>query len=133
MISLDIVTPERAVISGVKVDSVSLPANGGEMQVLPGHADVMALLGTGALFFDQEGQHRRFVVSYGYAEITHDKVTILAETCEESHEIDVQRAVEAQRRAEEAMGSLLSREGFSKYERKVQRALERQQAAKSKQ
>jgi F-type H+-transporting ATPase subunit epsilon len=44
-----------------------------------------------------------FFVNWGYAEVRPDKVLILADSAEKSEDIDVQRAIEAKRRAEERL------------------------------
>lgn len=130
MIDVDIVTPARKIIDGMKAESVTMPAANGEIMVLPGHTELLTLLKTGVLRFQDHGTERHFAISYGFAEINNDRVLILAETCEESSEIDVERASQAQKRAEEALSSTLSRTEFAKYERKLQRAIIRQQTGK---
>ena len=127
--TVDIVTPSKRVLAGAKVETLVIPSGDGEIMVLPGHADLLTLLGTGVLKLVGDGTTRQFVVSYGFAEISKDRVTILAETCEESGDIDRVRAVNAQKKAEEALAHTLSDENYRKYQLKLQRALVRQQAS----
>jgi F-type H+-transporting ATPase subunit epsilon len=126
MITVDVVTPSRKVVSGVKASHVTLPAHLGEMDVLPGHTEVLTLLRTGILAFDQEGKERIFAVSYGFAEVAHDRVMVLAETCEESKEIDIERARASQAKAEQLLSGNVEPEAFEKYHAKLERALIRQ-------
>ena len=128
MIEVDIVTPTRKLIEGAKVASLRMPGANGEMLILPGHTEMLTLLGTGVLSLTQDGAERKFAISYGFAEIRNDKVLVLAETCEEGKDIDVNRAKKAQKEAEEILSAVLTREDFRKYELKVQRSLVRQQA-----
>jgi F-type H+-transporting ATPase subunit epsilon len=127
VIEVDIVTPTRQLITGAKATIVTLPAEQGEIQVLPNHRDLLTSLGTGVLTLQGDGTERRFAISYGFAEIRHDKITVLAETAEESTEVDTERAAKARRKAEETLLGVLTHEDFVKQERKLQRAITRQQ------
>lgn len=127
--TVDIVTPSKRLVEGARAETVVLPGSRGQLQILPGHADMLAMLGTGELKLVSDGGTRTFAISYGFADITKDKVTILAETAEESSEIDKARAVAAQKKAEEALAHTLTDENYKKYQLKLQRALVRQQVA----
>lgn len=127
MIEIDVVTPTRRMVVGAKATSVKLPTAKGELQVLPGHAELLTVLAPGILSFAEDGVERKYAVSYGFAEIRHDKITVLAETCESAEEIDRERAQKAQKKAEEALHGALTQEQFKKYQLKVQRAVIRQQ------
>lgn len=126
MIEVDVVTPGKQLVRGARVNALKLPASTGEMEVLPGHVSLITLLGTGTLSFVQDHSERKFAVSYGFAEIHQDRVLIMAETCEEAGQIDVDRARRAERLATERLAGTLSREEFAKYERKLRRALIRE-------
>lgn len=126
MITLDIVTPSRSLIEGVKVPDVRLPGEKGEMMVLAGHTPLLTILNAGLLSFTENGKNRLFAVSYGFAEVSGDRVMVLAETCEESQEIDVERAKTAQRKAEEVLRGQVEQGKFKKFQTKLQRALIRQ-------
>lgn len=128
MIEVDIVTPTRQIAHGVKANVVTLPAEDGEIQILPNHRDLLTSLNTGILTIVADGTERKFAISYGFAEIHNDKVIVLAETAEESTEIDKERAARSRKRAEELLSGVLSPEDFAKQERKLQRAIIRQQA-----
>ncbi len=97
-LTLEIVTPERAVVS-VRVDEVQIPGADGAFGVLPGHTPLLAALQVGELWYRQ-GQEISYVsVSFGFAEIKPDHVTILAEIAESAEDIDVTRAEAAVKRA----------------------------------
>ena len=128
MIEVDIVTPTKKLVEAAKVNAVRMPGVKGELLVLPGHSELLTLLGTGLIGFVMDGTERKFAVSHGFAEVRNDKVLILAETCEEGKDIDVIRAKKAQKVAEEALSAVLTRENFRKYELKMQRSVVRQQA-----
>ena len=128
MIEVDIVTPQRELVSRAQVSSVKLPAVAGEMEVLPQHTPVVALLGTGIISFNDNGKDRRFAISEGIAEVQPNKVVVLAETCEESHEIDRDRVLQAIERSQQGMNNLMTREDFARLEKKLNRARARQKA-----
>lgn len=126
MLKVDIVTPTKKLVDGASADSIKLPGAKGELQILDGHTDLLTLLTTGALVFTKDGKERRFSVSYGFAEIRNNKVLVLADTVEESKDIDKSRAQEAQKRAEQALMGTLSDSDFKKHQLKLERAIVRQ-------
>ncbi len=102
-ILLTIVTPEKTVLSDKPVDAVTIPAFGGEMGVLPGHASFVVQLLEGVLHF-RDGQHKEiFSVLNGFAEIHKDRVLVLAESAELAKEVDEERARQAYQKAKELL------------------------------
>jgi len=89
-----LVTPERTLFEH-PADAVELPAKTGYMEVLYGHAPLRAELGAGdvTLHGGPEGD-QRYNVSWGFAEVLPDRVTILASDALKPEEIDVPRAHE---------------------------------------
>ena len=101
-IDLEIVTPDRKILA-VEASEVVVPGIEGYFGVLPGHAPFLTSLGVGEIVYkDQTGTHY-LAVADGVVEVLPHRVTILAQLCESAHEIDVERAREAKRRAEETM------------------------------
>ena len=99
-IALEIVTPDRALVTA-EVDEVNLPGSQGYFGVLPGHTPLLATLQVGELWY-RIGQERHYLaIAFGFAEVLPDRVTVLAQIAEKAEEIDVKRAEEAKRRAEE--------------------------------
>ena len=97
-LTLEIVTPESSVVSA-EVDEVQIPGAEGSFGVLPGHTPLLAALQVGALWY-RKGQETSYVaVSFGYAEVLPDRVTILAQIAESAEEIDVTRAETAEKLA----------------------------------
>lgn len=126
MITIDIVTPSRKIVEGAKASAVKMPGAKGQLEILPGHTDLLTLLTTGPLVFVHDGKERKFAVSYGFAEVKNDKVLVFAETVEESTEIDKARAEAAQKRAEQALLGVLAEEEFKKHQLKLERSIIRQ-------
>jgi F-type H+-transporting ATPase subunit epsilon len=96
---LEVATPMRLVVSG-EADEVVIPGVEGSFGVLPGHAALLSLVGTGEVMYRTGREEHFFAVSGGFAEVGADHVTVLAETAERPEEIDVPRARAAQERAE---------------------------------
>ena len=102
MIKLDVVTAEQVVFSG-DVDVVVAPGIEGELGILPHHAPLMTMLQPGELRINKGGDEQRLAVSGGFLEVRPDRVIVLADAAERAEEIDVHRAEEAKRRAEESL------------------------------
>jgi F-type H+-transporting ATPase subunit epsilon len=108
-IELIIVTPERQLLRESVVE-VTLPGAEGQLGVLPGHAPLITELGIGELSFETKGSSESVPVAVisGFAEIMGDRVTVLAETAERPEEIDISRAEEAKKRAEQRLAAAAS-------------------------
>jgi F-type H+-transporting ATPase subunit epsilon len=103
-LNLEIITAERVVYSE-DVDVVVAPGTEGELGILPMHAPLMTMLQPGELRVRQGGEEQSVFISGGYLEVLSDKVTVLADTAERAEEIDVSRAEEAKKRAQERMAA----------------------------
>jgi F-type H+-transporting ATPase subunit epsilon len=88
-----LVTPERILVEQL-ADAVELPSKSGYMEVLYGHAPLVALLGAGDVTLHGGGADKRYNVSWGFVEVLPDRVTILANDAMEPSQIDVDRAKE---------------------------------------
>ncbi|MGD1063979.1 MAG: ATP synthase F1 subunit epsilon [Terracidiphilus sp.] len=93
-----LVTPER-ILCETDATAVELPSKNGYMEVLYGHAPLMAVLGAGDVRIHQGGgiessspETTRYNVSWGFVEVLGDRVTILASDALKPNEIDVPRA-----------------------------------------
>jgi F-type H+-transporting ATPase subunit epsilon len=103
-IQLDIVTPERLAYSD-EVDAVTLPGSEGELGVLPHHTPLVSTLGVGELRIRKGGTEESFAIFGGFLQVLPTKVVVLAETADMASEIDLERAQEARREAEQALES----------------------------
>src|SRR5688500_6652397 len=101
-IDLQIVTPERMLVEE-RVDEVQIPGAEGYFGVLPGHTPLLAALAVGELLYRKGAEKTYLSIAYGFAEVLPDRVTILARLAERAEEIDVERAEQARRRAEERL------------------------------
>ncbi|HXG36397.1 MAG TPA: F0F1 ATP synthase subunit epsilon [Dehalococcoidia bacterium] len=102
-LTVDIVTAEQAVYSDSGVEELVAPTVLGEITVLPSHAPLMTMVEPGVLRIVKRGEEIEMAVSGGFLEVREDRVTILADTAERAEEIDVARAEQARREAQESL------------------------------
>jgi F-type H+-transporting ATPase subunit epsilon len=94
-VDLEIVSPEKLLLSR-PVDMVVIPAAEGEMGVLVNHAPMIVLLRGGVIrLYQGETVTDRLFVTGGFAEVTPDRVTVLAD---EAFALDALSRGEAERR-----------------------------------
>jgi F-type H+-transporting ATPase subunit epsilon len=101
-LQLLLVTPERRVLEA-EADEVELPGAEGYLGILPGHAPLITLLGTGVLTCRKGGSSSAFAVSSGLAEVSDDRVSVLADSAEAAADIDAAAAERERAKAEEEM------------------------------
>lgn len=123
-IQLVVVTPVNQLLSEA-VTEVQLPGADGYLGVLPGHAPLITELGIGELTYKTaNGQTGLLAIIRGFAEVLPQRVSVLAETAERPEDIDVNRAQEALKRAQQ----LIAKGGDIDWDRasaSLQRALVR--------
>lgn len=123
-IRFELVTPERSVVSE-DVEYLGAPGVNGEFGVLPNHIPFLSALGVGSLFFKSGGRRYYVFVAGGFAEISPDKVTVLAEVAEKAEEIDVERARKARERAEKRLQQAQDRQEHARARAALFRAMQR--------
>jgi|SRR5580658_583006 F-type H+-transporting ATPase subunit epsilon len=100
---IEIATPER-LLAREKAIRAQIPAKDGYIGVLPDHAALLSELGIGALTYTTPGDHRfSIAISGGFLEILDNVVRVLSDVAEKGHEIDVSRAEQDLKRAQDAM------------------------------
>ncbi len=125
MFLLNLVTPQKKMVTSLEIDEVTVPAFRGQLDILPGHAPLMTTLGTGLLKYRPKGAStfESVVVSWGYAQVNPEGVIVLAETAESLEEIDRARAESARKRAEtELMEPILEPDQIARLQHKLARA-----------
>jgi F-type H+-transporting ATPase subunit epsilon len=106
-IRLELVTPERLVLPE-DVDEVIVPGYEGEFGVLPEHTQYLSIVNIGVLRYRKGTEVHKVALGGGFAEVTPERVVVLADTAERAEEIDLDRARRARERAEEAIKKSLS-------------------------
>ena len=101
----DLVSPERRLVSG-QATAVQVPGADGDMTAMPDHAPTVTTLRPGVLSVEMDGATQDFVVTGGFAEITSEGTTVLAEEAlpkgEVSPEFMSARIAKAEKMAAEA-------------------------------
>jgi F-type H+-transporting ATPase subunit epsilon len=125
-ISLEVVTPKGAVVSE-EVDIVTAPGFAGEFGVLANHAPFLSTIKIGTLTYKQGSTTEEMMISGGFCEVSNNKITLLVESAERGHEIEVDRALLAKERAEKRLAEMLQQK--EKYDRaRIDAALQRAMA-----
>ena len=124
LFKLYISTPEKLFFSN-DVESVVLTSTEGEVGVLSGHMPMVTALATGTVKMSVKGVWKTAFVSGGFAEIKHDEVVVLADTAEWPEDIEMSRALEAKKRAEERMRLHESEIEYARSVAALQRAMTR--------
>lgn len=101
-LQLEIVTQDKRLFSG-EVDMIVAPGGEGELGILPHHAPLLTTLKEGVLRVKRGGSEELFSIGGGFMEVQPDRVTVLADAAEKAGDIDVARAEEAKRRAEQLL------------------------------
>jgi F-type H+-transporting ATPase subunit epsilon len=98
----ELVSPERLLVSG-EVEQVLVPGAEGDMTVLAHHAPLLTTLRPGVLDigFPGGGEHQRFFLRGGFAEVGPKGLTVLAETAIDLRELDASQLAQAVKNAEE--------------------------------
>ena len=125
---LEIVTPERRVVRE-EVDEVVCPGIEGEFGVLPGHTPFLTALKIGELNYRIGEQRKYIAITWGYAEVDHDRVEILADIAETAEEIDLRRAEEAKAKAESRLRGTPEEVEFEQAQVSLEKAVIRIQVA----
>jgi len=102
MIRFKIVTPEKTVMEE-EVYQVTLPVLHGEITILPEHVPYIGAIKSGEIVLRkvQNGEEESLATSGGFVEFHDNTLVVLADTAERAEEIDLVRAEEARKRAED--------------------------------
>lgn len=86
-LQFSLVSPERELFTG-EVDQVDVPGTEGDFGVLPLHAPFMAAIRTGAITVFNDGSETKYMIQGGFADVTPDGLTVLAERAVLLEELD---------------------------------------------
>lgn len=128
--TLSVVAPDRSVVE-TSVQSVIAPGVEGYFGVMAGHEPTIAALKPGLLeYLDGNNQRHYVYTGGGFAEVTGERVTILADDASRASDVDIS---EAERRLEEARKALRGEDSSISTQNAViemERAIERIRAAR---
>ena len=105
-IHVDVVSAEESIFSGL-AEFVVLPGEAGELGILPGHMPLMTRIKAGTVRVKVPSQETEelFFVAGGMLEVQPNRVTVLADTAIRGKDLDEAKALDAKKKAEEAMAS----------------------------
>jgi F-type H+-transporting ATPase subunit epsilon len=127
-LTLEIVTPDRALVHE-QVDEVQVPGAEGSFGVLPGHTPMLAMLQVGEMWYRRGSEKSYLSIAFGFAEVLPDRVTVLAQVAERADEIDLARAEDARRRAQERLAQTSQEIDFERARIALMKSLIRLQVA----
>lgn len=100
---VDVVSAEESIFVG-EAKFVALPGEAGELGILPGHTPLISRIRPGTLkIVMEDGREEHIFVAGGILEVQPGKVTVLSDTAIRAHDLDEAKALEARKRAEEAL------------------------------
>ncbi len=121
---LEIITPERVFFKG-KAESVIFPTADGYMSVQKMHEPMVAAIAVGNIKICINGEWKLCTTSEGFIEVRPDRAIIFSQAVEWPEEIDVKRAQEARKRAEERLRQTKSYEEYMQNQISLARAMVR--------
>lgn len=91
MFKLNLVTPEKKLVTDQDLEEITLPAFCGELAILPGHAPLMTTLEPGILRYKLKTSSEavQVAISWGYCQVSPEAVNVLAESAMTAEEIDL--------------------------------------------
>ncbi len=131
-IRFEIATPERVVLKE-EIVQANIPTIEGEITVLPKHSPLVSVLKPGLVEIKKvDGSIDIMSVSGGFVEVLLNKIIILADTAERAEEIDIDRAEEARKKAEESLKNLrdIDATQFANISAMIEKELARTRSAK---
>lgn len=127
---LEILTPERHFFNG-EVEAITVNAPNGQITILANHAPLIVPLSTaGEIRIKQNGQWRIAVSSEGFLETTATETLVFVQACEWPEEIDENRALAAERRAQELLRQKRSIAEYKQTQMALARAMARLRVSK---
>lgn len=115
-----LVSPEKELFHG-EVDQVVAPGADGEFGVLPQHAPFMSTLKAGALRILDGGGERRIFVNGGFADVTPDGLTVLAEDAVDLSDVDPAKLEQELKDASEDLAAARDDAKRAQVEKKLER------------
>lgn len=107
-ISLKIITPERVTYEGEGIKQATLPVSDGEVTILPNHRSYIASLKPGEVVLKKQDEEIDLAISGGFIEFHDNELVVLADEAERAEDIDLEKAEEAKKRAEDLKNQVIS-------------------------
>ncbi|HRQ56365.1 MAG TPA: F0F1 ATP synthase subunit epsilon [Azoarcus taiwanensis] len=123
-VHVDVVSAEEEIFSGL-AEFVALPGETGELGILPGHMPLMTRIKPGAVRVKVPNQtdEELIFVAGGILEVQPGLVTVLADTAIRGADLDEAKALEAKKKAEEALKSQAAKIDYVKAQAELMEAI----------
>lgn len=123
-VHVDIVSAEEQIFSGL-AEFVALPGEAGELGILPGHMPLMTRIRPGAVRVKvpNQAEDELVFVAGGILEVQPGLVTVLADTAIRGRDLDEAKALDAKKKAEEAMANQTSQLDYAKAQAELAEAI----------
>jgi F-type H+-transporting ATPase subunit epsilon len=113
-VHVDIVSAEESIFSGL-AEFVVLPGEAGELGIMPGHTPLLTRIKPGVVRVKTQDGHEELVfVAGGMLEVQPNLVTVLADTAIRGKDLDEAKAIDAKKKAEEALANKTSQLEYAK-------------------
>lgn len=125
----DVVSAEESIFSGV-VEMAVFPGESGELGIMPHHTPLLTRIKPGTVRLKVLGQDEMELVyvSGGMLEVQPDLITVLADTAIRARDLDEAKALEAKKRAEEALANRQAELDYATAEAELAQAVAQLQA-----
>ncbi len=123
-IKVKIVAPTKKIYEG-EADLVIMRTKTGDLGVLKGHENLSTVLDLGILRIIEGDKEQKIALLGGFAEVSKEGVSILTDSAELYEDIDVERAIEAKKRAEKRIADKKESTDIKRAEIALKRALVR--------
>lgn len=97
--NFEVISPEKVVYKD-EVEEVVLPTASGQIAILPNHISLFTQIIPGEIIIKKAGKEQYMAITGGFLEVNNNNVSILADYAVRSEDIEVSKALEAQKRAE---------------------------------
>ncbi|MDO9596440.1 MAG: F0F1 ATP synthase subunit epsilon [Azoarcus sp.] len=123
-VHVDIVSAEEQIFSGL-AEFVALPGESGELGILPGHMPLMTRIKPGAVRVKvpNQAEEELVFVAGGILEVQPGLVTVLADTAIRGRDLDEAKALDAKRKAEEALSNQSGQLDYAKAQAELAEAI----------
>ena len=128
-LTVELITPERSLITETGIDQLVAPSADGQVTILPRHAPLLTILDPGVVLVRRDGSDEVLAVSGGFLQVQENRVTILADASERSDEVDRERAERARAEAEQQISEAQDFNSMLEARIRLMRALSRLRAA----
>ncbi|MCL4354096.1 ATP synthase F1 subunit epsilon [Patescibacteria group bacterium] len=119
---LEVITPEKIVYKE-EVDEVIIPTENGQIAILPNHVGLVTRVTPGEMIVKSGKNEHLMAITGGFLEVVDNKVSILAEYAIRAEDVEVAKAQEAQKRAENKIKEKATEHDFRVAEAELQKAL----------